>query len=104
MLGTFVQRRPYWHRYYIKADIVRDWKWNHKVKQHIMINGILDLNQYPSAKHEGTKTVTKCLIIEVSTISHDISCVQETVGTTSGCAASAASLGPSLQLSTLTGR
>ena len=60
MLGTFVQRRPYWHRYYIKADIVRDWKWNHKVKQHIMINGILDLNQYPSAKHEGTKTVTKC--------------------------------------------
>ena len=61
MLGTFVQRRPHWHRYYIKADIVRDWKWNHKVKQHIMINGILDLNQYPSAKHEGTKTVTKCL-------------------------------------------
>ena len=39
---------------------MRDWKWNHKVKQHIMINGILDLNQYPSAKHEGTKTVTKC--------------------------------------------
>ena len=55
-----MQRRPYPHRYYIKADIVRDWKWNHKVKQHIMINGILDLNQYPSAKHEGTKTVTKC--------------------------------------------
>ena len=36
---------------------MRDWKWNHKVKQHIMINGILDLNQYPSAKHEGTKSV-----------------------------------------------
>ena len=35
---------------------------------------------------------------------HILSCVQETVGTTSGCAASAASLGPSLQLSTLTGR
>ena len=34
---------------------MRDWKWNHKVKQHIMINGILDLNQYPSAKHEGTQ-------------------------------------------------
>ena len=48
-------------RYFVKADIVRDWKWNHKVKQHIMINGILDLNQYPSAKHEGTKTATKCL-------------------------------------------
>ena len=39
---------------------MRDWKWNHKVKQHIMINGILDLNQYPSAKHEGTKAATKC--------------------------------------------
>ena len=84
---------------------MRDWKWNHKVKQHIMINGILDLNQYPSAKHEGTKSVDSYkVIIEMSTISHDISCVQETVGTTRGCAASAASLGPSLQLSTLTGR
>jgi len=40
-------------RYFVKADIVRDWKWNHKVKQHLMINGILDLNMYPSAKHEG---------------------------------------------------
>ena len=40
-------------RYYVKADIVRDWKWNHKVKQHFMVNGILDLNAYPSAKHEG---------------------------------------------------
>ena len=41
-------------RYFVKADIVRDWKWNHKVKQHFMVNGILDLNAYPSAKHEGT--------------------------------------------------
>ena len=40
-------------RYFVKADIVRDWKWNHKVKQHFMVNGILDLNAYPSAKHEG---------------------------------------------------
>ena len=38
-------------RYFVKAAIVRDWKWNHKVKQHLMINGILDLNMYPSAKH-----------------------------------------------------
>ena len=40
-------------RYFVKADIVRDWKWNHKVKQHFMVNGILDLNTYPSAKEEG---------------------------------------------------
>ena len=40
-------------RYYVKADIVRDWKWNHKVKQHIMVNGILDLNLYPSAQAPG---------------------------------------------------
>ena len=86
---------------------MRDWKWNHKVKQHIMINGILDLNQYPSAKHEGTKAATKCresVEVSTSTTFREISCVQETVGTTSGCAASAASLGQSLQLSTPTGR
>jgi len=40
-------------RYFVKADIVRDWMWNHKVKQHITINGILDLNMYPSAKQAG---------------------------------------------------
>ena len=40
-------------RYYVKADIVRDWKWNHKVKHHIMVNGILDLNLYPSAQAPG---------------------------------------------------
>ena len=40
-------------RYFIKADIVRDWKWNHKVKQHFMVNGILDLNLYPSAQAPG---------------------------------------------------
>ena len=40
-------------RYYVKADIVRDWKWNHKVKQHFMVNGILDLNQFPSAMQQG---------------------------------------------------
>merc|ERR1711971_1220350 len=40
-------------RYFIKAAIVRSWKWNHKVKQHFMVNGILDLNTYPSAKEEG---------------------------------------------------
>lgn len=40
-------------RYYVKADIVRDWMWNHKVKQHITVNGILDLNMYPSAKQAG---------------------------------------------------
>ena len=45
-------------RYFVKADIVRDWKWNHKVKQHFMVNGILDLNAYPSAKHEGIQDFT----------------------------------------------
>ena len=40
-------------RYYVKANIVRDWKWDHKVKQHIMVNGICDLNLLPGAKQEG---------------------------------------------------
>ena len=40
-------------RYYVKADIVRDWKWNHKVKQDIMVNSILDLNLCPSAQAPG---------------------------------------------------
>eukprot|EP00092_Neocalanus_flemingeri_P038523 GFUD01041941.1.p1 GENE.GFUD01041941.1~~GFUD01041941.1.p1 ORF type:complete len:441 (+),score=97.82 GFUD01041941.1:135-1457(+) len=40
-------------RYFVKTDIVRDWMWNHKVKQHITVNGILDLNLYPSAKQAG---------------------------------------------------
>ena len=40
-------------RYYVRADIVRDWKWDHKVKQHIMVNGICDLNLLPGAKQEG---------------------------------------------------
>ena len=48
-------------RYYVKADIVRDWKWNHKVKQHIMVNGILDLNLYPSAQAPGHSTDHKKL-------------------------------------------
>ena len=48
-------------RYFLKADIVRDWKWNHKVKQHIMVNGILDLNLYPSAKAPGNSTDHKRL-------------------------------------------
>jgi len=40
-------------RYYVRANIVRDWKWDHKVKEHIMVNGICDLNLLPSAKQEG---------------------------------------------------
>ena len=48
-------------RYFVKADIVRDWKWNHKVKQHIMVNGILDLNLYPSAQAPGHSTDHKRL-------------------------------------------
>ena len=49
-------------RYFVKADIVRDWKWNHKVKQHFMVNGILDLNAYPSAKHEGIYDFTMSML------------------------------------------
>ena len=40
-------------RYFIKAEIVRSWKWNHKAKQHFMVNGVLDLNVHPAAKQEG---------------------------------------------------
>ena len=40
-------------RYYVKANIVRDWKWDHNVKQHFMVNGILDLNLQPSAQTPG---------------------------------------------------
>ena len=40
-------------RYYVKANIVRDWKWDYKVKEHIMVNGICDLNLLPAAKQEG---------------------------------------------------
>ena len=47
-------------RYFLKADIVRDWKWNHKVKQHIMVNGILDLNYYPSAQAPGESSYNQC--------------------------------------------
>ena len=39
--------------YYVKAKIVRDWKWNHKVKHNIIVNGILDLNLLPGANMEG---------------------------------------------------
>ena len=49
-------------RYFIKAVIVRSWKWNHKVKQHFMVNGILDLNAYPSAKHEGIYDFTMSML------------------------------------------
>ena len=48
-------------RYYVQADIVRDLKWSHKVKQHLMVNGILDLNLYPSAQAPGHSTDHKKL-------------------------------------------
>ena len=37
----------------MKANIVRDWKFDHKVKEHITVNGIFDLNLIPAAKQEG---------------------------------------------------
>ena len=48
-------------RYYVKANIVRDWKWDYKVKEHIMVNGICDLNLLPTAKLEGNVTGQKNL-------------------------------------------
>ena len=48
-------------RYFVKAEIVRDWKWNHKVKQYIMVNGILDLNLHPFAENPGHSTDHKSL-------------------------------------------
>jgi len=63
-------------RYYIKAEIVRDWKWNHRVKQHFMVNGILDLNIFPSAKDEGNSRADKklcCLCCTSGPISAEIS-------------------------------
>ena len=32
---------------------MRDWKFDHKVKEHITVNGIFDLNLIPAAKQEG---------------------------------------------------
>jgi len=48
-------------RYFIKADIVRDWRWNHKTKQHVTVNGILDLNLFPSALQAGSSHNHKTL-------------------------------------------
>ena len=103
VLGSGDQTTLHWPpRYHIKADIARDWKWDHKVEQHITVSGILDLNLHPEAKHQGV------LCTQYSDTGQQrsvfISCVQGSVGITSGCAASAASLGPSRQQSTQTGR
>jgi len=40
-------------RYYVKATIVRNWKWDHDVKEHITINSVLDLNMLSSALKPG---------------------------------------------------
>jgi len=48
-------------RYFIKADIVRDWRWNHKTKQHVTVNGILDLNLFPSTLQAGSSHDYKTL-------------------------------------------
>ena len=40
-------------RYQVKAQIVRDWKWNHRVRRLITVNGILDLNLVPKCKEPG---------------------------------------------------
>ena len=78
VLDQFVSIETFWSQ----ADIVRDWRWNHKVKkknlatnkcfcsnqesqtnpfeivsaqtkQHVTVNGILDLNLFPSTLQVG---------------------------------------------------
>ena len=53
---------------------MRDWKWDHKVEQHITVSGILNLNLHPEAKHQGTQrhgTAAKCLPLLCAGISRD---------------------------------
>jgi len=40
-------------RYYLKATMVRDWKWDYDVKHHITVNAELDLNAFPEASLGG---------------------------------------------------
>eukprot|EP00088_Acartia_fossae_P019105 TRINITY_DN2109_c0_g1_i1.p1 TRINITY_DN2109_c0_g1~~TRINITY_DN2109_c0_g1_i1.p1 ORF type:complete len:432 (-),score=73.87 TRINITY_DN2109_c0_g1_i1:428-1576(-) len=40
-------------RYYLEGVIVREWLWNHRTKEHITVNSILDLNEYPACVHPG---------------------------------------------------
>jgi len=48
-------------RYYVKATIVRNWKWDHDVKEHITINSVLDLNMLSSALKPGHSHKSKNL-------------------------------------------
>ena len=40
-------------RYYLKATMVRDWKWDYDVKHHITVNAELDLNTVSGAAQGG---------------------------------------------------
>ena len=40
-------------RYYLKATMVRDWKWDYDVKHHITVNAELDLNMVTGAADGG---------------------------------------------------
>ena len=48
-------------RYEIKAQIVRDWKWDHKVERLITVSGMLDLNVDPANRQPGQSHNHKAL-------------------------------------------
>jgi len=58
--GTVIRGTGY-VRYYVKATIVRDWKFDHRVKQFFTVNAILDLNTIPSAKEPARASAHKTL-------------------------------------------
>ena len=41
---------------YSSGQIVRNWKWNHKIRRLITVNGIADLNFNPACREPGEKT------------------------------------------------
>ena len=48
-------------RYEAKGQIVRNWKWDHRVRRIITVNGILDLNLVPECRQPGLRQDHKTL-------------------------------------------
>ena len=65
-------------RYYLKATMVRDWKWDYDVKHHITVNAELDLNAFPEAALGGRNQDHKnlcclcCKLVSAVIIIHSI--------------------------------
>ena len=55
-------------RYEIKGQIVRDWKWDHRVRRLITVNGIVDLNHSPANRQpsESRNHKTLCCFCRAS--------------------------------------